>query len=105
MDAVSYHVANIIQSYDNREGINVTDKGDMVYVDLTRQFPSPGYLVIISRVMKDNDKLKIYFIVQPPAPDRVLPQILTYKTITVKIPRDELGDPPYKVQAVEMKMA
>lgn len=105
MNTVSYSVASIIQSYDSREGINVKEKDDAVYVDITRQFPSPGYIVTLDKVLKYDEGYKVYFNVKPPAPDRVLPQIITYKTLTMKIPKDELGNPPYKFQAVEMRMA
>lgn len=105
MDTVSYSVASIIQSYDNREGIEVMEEGDLVYVDITKQFPSPGYMVNLVKVSKNDSECKVYFTVQPPAPDRVLPQIVTYKTLTMKISKNELGEPPYKFKAVEMKMA
>lgn len=107
MNSVSYSVASIVQSYDNnsREGINVMEKEDVVYVDITKQFPTPGYKVIMDRVLKNGDEYKVYFIVKPPEPDRVLPQIVTYKTLTMKISKKELGNPPYKFQAIELRMA
>lgn len=105
MDPVSYSVASIIQSYDSREGINVTEKDDMVYVDFTKAFPTPGYIVNLERVIRSDDEYKVYFNIKAPAPDRVLPQIITYKTLTMKIPKEELGKPPYKFKAIEMRMA
>lgn len=105
MNSVSYSVASIIQSYDSREGINVMEADNMVYVDITKQFPTPGYIVTLESVLKNDDEYQVYFNIKPPAPDRVLPQIITYKTLTMKIPKEELGNPPYKFKAVEMKMA
>lgn len=105
MDPVSYSIASIIQSYDSREGINVMEKDDIVYVDFTLEFPTPGYIVNVERVIRSDAQYKVYFKIQAPAPDRVLPQIITYKTLTMKIPKKELASPPYKFQAVEMKMA
>lgn len=105
MNSVSYSVASIIQSYDSREGINVMEEDDMVFVDITKQFPTPGYIVTLERVLRNDDEYKVYFNVKPPAPDRVLPQIVTYKTLTMSIPKKELGNPPYKFKAVETKMA
>lgn len=105
MNTVSYSIASIVQSYDNREGIKVMDKGDMVYVDITRQFPSPGYIMTIDRILNENGELRVYFMVDPPASDKVLPQIITYKTLSIKIPKKELDTPPLKFKALELRMA
>lgn len=105
MNPVSYSIASIIQSYDSKEGINVVEKDDMVYVDFTKAFPTPGYIVNLERVIRSDGQYKVYFKIKAPAPDRVLPQIITYKTLTMKIPKNELGSPPYKFQVVEMRMA
>lgn len=105
MDCVSYSVANIMQSYDNSEGVEVTEKGDFVYVDITKKFPSPGFILNLISVLKNEDECRIYFMVKPPEPDRVLPQIITYKTLTVRISKKGLGEPPYKFKAVEVQMA
>ena len=93
MNSVSYSVASIIQSYDcnSREGINVMEEEDMIYVDITKKFPTPGYVVNLDRVLKNGHEYKVYFTIKPPGPDRVLPQLITYKTLTMKIPKDELG--------------
>ena len=105
MEAVSYSIASIIQSYDDKEGIRVMEEGDLLYLDITREFPSPGYKMTIDKILNQDDELKVYFMVDPPSPDRVLPQVITYKTLTIKIPKKELKKTPSKFKALELRMA
>lgn len=105
METVSYSVAGIIQSYDDREGIRVMEEGDLLYLDITREFPSPGYIMTINKILNQDDELKVYFMVDPPSPDRVLPQVITYNTLTIKISKKELKRKPCKFKALELRMA
>ena len=105
METVSYSIASIIQSYDDKEGIRVMEEGDLLYLDITREFPSPGYKMTIDKILNQDDELKVYFMVDPPSPDRVLPQVITYKTLTIKIPKKEFKKTPSKVKVLELRMA
>lgn len=104
MNTVSYSVASIIQSYDSREGIEVMEKGELLFIDITKEFPSPGYKITIEKILNQDGELKVYFMVEPPAPDRVLPQVVTYKTLTIKIPKKELERPPSTFKVLELRM-
>ena len=49
----------------------------------------------IDKVAREKDGFKIYFDIQPPKPDSIQLQIITYKTITIEIEKNVLGEPPY----------
>lgn len=94
-EEVSFNLSGIVQSYSGKEGINTKIEVDKVLVSATKMFPTPGYTVEVERIMDDNGEYKIYLDITPPSEDSIQPQVITYKTITVVIDKEDLGESPY----------
>lgn len=92
---ISFQVVNSVQSYDSQEEMTTMIGDDKVTLLITKEFPSPGYSIEIQRIERDNELFRIHFKINQPDPDMMYPQVITYQTLTVEIPRSELGEPPY----------
>lgn len=92
---IPFKTLGVVQSFNNQEGIVTIQDGDNILVTITKQFPTPGYFMSVDKVVKESDGFKIYFDIQPPRPDSIQLQVITYKTITIEIEKDVLGEPPY----------
>lgn len=97
MDQVSFTTKGIVQSYNNQEAIIVKQNGNKVLVTITKEFPTPGYNLRVDKIVReDNNKHQIYLDITPPVAGSILPQVITYKTITIEIDETELnGQSPY----------
>lgn len=94
-NVVNYRTLGVTQNYNNQEELITRVSDDVVTLIVTREFPTPGYAIAVSNIAKEEDTIRVYFKVTPPEPGIILPQVITYKTITVEIDRKELGEPPY----------
>ncbi|HZK00672.1 MAG TPA: protease complex subunit PrcB family protein, partial [Tissierellaceae bacterium] len=61
----------------------------------TKQFPTPGYTMDIKNIIKTEEGYKIILDIKSPDSDTMIIQVITYQTISIEIPKDELGDTPY----------
>lgn len=95
MVSIPFKTLGVVQSINNQEAIVTTQEDDRVLVTITKEFPTPGYFMTIDRVAREKGGFKIYFDIKPPEPDSIQLQVITYKTITIEIEKDELGEPPY----------
>lgn len=97
MDEISFTIKGIVQSYNNQETIIVKQNGDKVLLTITKEFPTPGYNLNIDKILReDNNRHQVYLDITPPVAGSILPQVITYKTITVEIDETELnGQSPY----------
>ena len=95
LNNVAFEVLGVVQSFDRREEIVVANDGDRVLVSITKQFPTPGYSMKVDRIRKVKNGYLIKLDIQEPDPDMNLIQVLTYKTVTIGIPKEELGGGPY----------
>lgn len=96
MKEISFTSKGIVQSYNNQEAVRVKQKDDKVLVTITKEFATPGYLLGIDKIVVDKDKYRVDLDITPPKEDSILPQVITYKTITIEIEENELtGQAPY----------
>lgn len=103
MREVVFDIKGIIQSYNSQETVIVKEEGDKVLVTITKEFPTPGYSMDVRRILRGSKGYKIQLDISPPKADAILPQVITYKTMTVEIDKEELGQGPPYVFVVEDK--
>lgn len=96
MNNIAFETLGIVQTFNNQEEIIITNEDNKVLVTITKQFPTPGYSMSVKKIMKTGGDYKIYFDITPPKPDSIQLQVITYKTLTMKIEKSKLGNPPYK---------
>lgn len=96
MRRIEFNVTGIAQSFNLRESVTVNEDIDNVLVTITKEFPTPGYSMEVEKILRDKNEYKVYLNVTPPKADSILPQVITYKTMTVEIDKDQLmGPSPY----------
>lgn len=95
VNTISFKLSGVVQSYSGKEGITFKTEGDKVLVTITKEFPTPGYSIGVDKIIRSKDEHKIYLSITPPRKDADLLQVITYKTITIEIEKENIGDPPY----------
>ncbi|NLY46744.1 MAG: hypothetical protein GX053_12285 [Tissierella sp.] len=95
LNNISFEVLGVVQSFDNQEEIVVTNDKDKVLITITKQFPTPGYSMDITNIVRSKEGYKIIVDIKSPDPDMNVIQVITYQTITIEISKDQLDDPPY----------
>ncbi|MGM0397151.1 MAG: protease complex subunit PrcB family protein [Bacillota bacterium] len=92
---IDYRTLGVTQSYNNHEEIITKVSDDVVTLVVTREFPTPGYSISVKSIERENESFRVYFKITPPEPGTMVPQVITYKTITIELDREDLGEPPY----------
>ncbi len=92
---IPFKLLGIVETYTGAEGIRSRLEGDKVIVTITKMFPTPGYTVKVEKIVYEKGLYKVYLDISPPDPDRFLPQVIVYKTITIEIDKEQLIDAPY----------
>lgn len=92
---VSFNVSGIVESYNNQESVIVKEDKDKVLVTITKEFPTPGYSLGVEKVVNGGGNYKIYLDIKPPKEGMMQMQVITYKTMTIEIPKEESMKPPY----------
>lgn len=92
---IPFTLSGTIQSYTGEEGIKTKVEDSKVVVTITKMLPTPGYIVKVEKIVKENEEYRVYLSVTPPDPDSIVPQVIVYKIITIEIDKSELGEPPY----------
>ncbi len=95
MNTIAFNTMGIVQSYNSQEEIIIKEDNENIKVTITKQFPTPGYSMAIDRILREKSGYRIYFDISSPSPDTILPQVITYKTVTLNIDKLQLGGPPY----------
>ena len=95
LNNISFEVLGVVQSFNNQEEIVVTNDKDKVLITITKQFPTPGYSMDITNIVRSKEGYKIIVDIKSPDPDMNVIQVITYQTITIEISKDQLDDPPY----------
>lgn len=95
MNTIAFNTLGIVQSYSAQEEIIIKEETEAVMVTITKQFPTPGYSMTVNRILRAGNGYRIYFNITAPPADSILPQVITYKTITLELDKDELNGPPY----------
>lgn len=93
--SIPFKLLGIVQSYSAKEGITSKIENGKVLVTITKSFPTPGYNMEIDRIVKAGDDYIIHLNITPPSKDSIQLQVITYKTITIEIDKDNIGNPPY----------
>ena len=92
---IGYRTLGVTQNYNNQEEIRARISEDVVTLIVTKEFPTPGYGISVSNIAKKEDSIRVYFKITAPEPGIILPQVITYKTITIEMAKEDLGNPPY----------
>lgn len=97
MEKISFDIKGVIQTYNDQESIIVKDLKDKVTLTITKEFPTPGYSISVDKIMNTMDGYRVYLNTTSPKEGMMLLQVITYKTITVEIDKNEFRRPaPYK---------
>jgi hypothetical protein len=92
---VSFITLGVTQNYSNQEEVTTRVSENVVTLVVTKEFPTPGYTIKVDSISREGDHYRVDFTITPPEPGTIVPQVITYKTITIEIDREELGEPPY----------
>lgn len=95
LNNISFKVLGVVQSFHNQEEIVVNNDKEKVIVTITKQFPTPGYSMDITRIVRAKEGYKIILDIKSPNPNRNYIQVITYQTISIEIPKNQLGEPPH----------
>ncbi len=93
--SIPFNLSGSVQAYSGKEGITLNTEGNKVFVTITKEFPTPGYSMKIEEVSRHRGDYEVNLKITPPKKTSIELQVITYKTITIEIDRDQLGDPPY----------
>lgn len=95
MNKIAFKTLGIVQSYNNQEELIIKEEEARVLLTITKEFPTPGYTMTVDKIMREGDNYRIYFNIVKPKADMILPQVITYKTLTLEIDKDLLCEAPY----------
>lgn len=99
VQGVPFTRKGIVQSYNNQEALIVSEKDGKVIVTMTQEFPTPGYGLSVEKILGSRRKsqYEIFLNIVAPEEGSILPQVITYKTLTIAIDKKDLkGKSPYK---------
>lgn len=91
MKEISFEVKGAVQSYNSQENVVIKEKDDSVLVTITKQFSTPGYSLGVDKIIREGKNYKVILDIKSPAKDAILPQVITYKTITIEVNKSELN--------------
>jgi len=92
---ISFITLGVTQNYNNQEEVTTRVSENVVTLVVTKEFPTPGYTIKVDSISREGDHYRVDFSIATPEPGTIVPQVITYKTITIEIDREELGEPPY----------
>ncbi|MDY0235674.1 MAG: S-layer homology domain-containing protein [Gudongella sp.] len=95
INRISFVTKGVENSYNNREELVTMINENNVVLSITKQFPTPGYSLLVKEILKHGDMFKVYLQIEKPSTDSMQLQVITFKTITIDIDKTELGDGPY----------
>lgn len=76
--------------------VTTKQNGGKVKVTLTKEFPTSGYTMTVSRIEKyAHGKYRVHVDVKAPSPKTILLQVITYRSITIEIDRKLLDSGSY----------
>ena len=96
-ESIPFKVKNLDQAYSGVvEGL-IVDENDKYYeVNIVECFPTPGYSIGVDNVVVQNDRdVIIYLNIVPPKEGSILPQVVTYKTMTLELDKSYLKEGSY----------
>ena len=93
MEEITFKTIGIMQSYNGDESVKVNNSDDKVTITITKRFPTPGHSLSIDKVTSVKEGYKVFLDSKAPSPDLMQLQVITYKTITIEIDKDQLTKP------------
>ncbi len=79
--------------------ITTSQSSNKIKVAITKEFPTSGYNFTVNRVEKyAHGKYKIHVDIKSPAPNSILLQVMSYKTITIELDRNLIDRGDYKFE-------
>ena len=94
---IAFNITDTIQSYNSVESVVVKEEKEKVIVIITKEFSTPGYSLGVEKILEVDGGYKVFLDIIPPHAESILPQVITYKTITIEINKSQLnGVAPYK---------
>lgn len=101
MRNIPFNIIEYKESYTfQAEGLNIRETEDTVVVNVCESFPTSGYSMGVNEVVKGNEGFTIYLNIKSPRSNAILPQVITYRKVTIEIAKKDLGDPPYNFKVV-----
>ncbi len=91
MKEIHFDIKGVVQSYNSQENIIVKEKENSVLVTITKQFASPGYSLGVGKIKKEDKEYKVVLDIVSPNSGTILPQVITYKTITIEVDKSQLN--------------
>jgi hypothetical protein len=92
---VEFITLGVTQNYNNQEEVTTRVAENVVTLVVTKEFPTPGYTIKVDSITREAGYYRVDFTISSPEPGTIQPQVITYKTITIELDREELGEPPY----------
>lgn len=92
---IPFKLLGIVESYSGKEDIIWRIVNDKVLITITKAFPTPGYNMEVDKLVKAGDDFIIHLKTTPPKKDSIQLQVITYKTITIEVDKEGIGNPPY----------
>lgn len=101
MKEVCFEVKGVVQSYNSEENIIIKEKENSILLTITKRFGTPGYSLGIQKIIREDDEYKVLLDIKAPSKDTILPQVITYKTITLEIQKENLRQEATYIFTVE----
>ena len=96
MEEISFKTIGIMQSYSGEESVKMNNLHDKITLTITKGFPTPGYSLSVDKITNLKEGYKIHLESKAPSEDSMQLQVITYKTITIEIDKEQLIKPePY----------
>nr|WP_281420288.1 S-layer homology domain-containing protein [Tissierella simiarum] len=104
MKVISYNTLGIVQTYNSQEELIIKENDDKVLLTITKEFPTPGYSMSVDKIVRSPGGYKVFLNVIPPKEGLIQMQVITYKTLTLEIDKDMLGNSPYNFIVEDEKL-
>lgn len=92
---IPFKLLGIVESYSGKEDITWRMDKDKILITITKSFPTPGYNMEVGKLVKAGDDIIVYLKTTPPNKDSNQLQVITYKTITIEVDKEDIRNPPY----------
>jgi hypothetical protein len=104
MKVISYNTLGIVQTYNSQEELIIKENDDKVLLTITKEFPTPGYSMSVDKIVRSPGGYKVLLNITPPKEGLIQMQVITYKTLTLEIDKDKLGNSPYNFSVEDEKL-
>lgn len=100
-EKLSFVTSDYERSYDSTEGTSFSEDESSLYITVTKRFSTPSATLHIMRVYASEQGFHVDLKTTGLYEGAVVPQVITYESITVQIPKSEIPkDTPHRVLGV-----